>query len=180
MTFEPFIGFQFIRLDWTAQNGYLQYPPETSSPYTPWSPSTPKTPVYGTGIIYTQTYLVPAVGLKGELPVTQRLTFTVSFLVSPYLWCFDKDSHIFRQLDFYSTMQGGLLLEPRLSAAYRIGGTTSVVLDVLYRHISQLVGDSYEVGTGANGYTPVPPSTQPGPGQQSVTFVNAAGPRWMS
>ncbi len=45
ITFEPFLAFEFIRLEWTAQNGYLQYPPETSPPYTPWSPSTPQTPV---------------------------------------------------------------------------------------------------------------------------------------
>ena len=170
--FEPFLEFELIRLEWTAQNGYLQYPPETSPPFTPWSPSTPQTPVYGTGIIYTQTYLIPAAGLKVAFPLTDSLSMTAAFLFSPYLWCLDKDSHLFRQIDFYSTMHGGILIEPRLSATCRISGQTAVTLDVLYRHITQLVGDSYEVGTGASGYSP---PSQLSPGQQSATFTNGAG-----
>ncbi|MGA2766324.1 MAG: omptin family outer membrane protease [Spirochaetia bacterium] len=171
-TFEPFAAFEFIRFEWTAQNGYLQYPPETSPPFTPWSPSTPKTPVYGTGIIYSQNYLIPALGVKGAFSLTKALSMSASFILSPYLWCFDKDSHLFRQLDFYSSMHSGLLLEPRLSASYRFSPATAISLDVVYRHIAQLIGDTYEVGTGASGYTQI---SQLAPGQQSVTFTNGAG-----
>ncbi len=175
LVFEPFLSFEYIRLEWTAQNGYLQYPPEVNPPYTPWSPSTPMTPVYGTSIIYTQNDLIPAFGLEGSFALTDNLAMAVSFAFSPYLWCFDKDSHLLRQIDFYSSMHSGLLLEPRLSATYRISERTALSLDVLYRHIASLIGDSYEVGTGANGYSAPPALGSPGPGQQSVTFTNAAG-----
>jgi len=47
-----------------------------------------------------------------------------------------------------------------------------VTLDILYRHMEQLIGDSYGVGTGASGY--VLPS-ELAPGQQSATTQNAAG-----
>jgi outer membrane protease len=171
-TLEPFVAFELMRLEWTAQNGYLQYPPETSAPFTPWSPSTPQTPVYGTGIIYSQSYLIPEAGVKGSFPLTGALTMTASFAVSPYMWCFDKDSHLFRQLDFYASMHGGLLLEPRLSATYRISAGTAVSLDVLYRHIAQLTGDASVEGTGASGYT-LPP--QYPLGVQTPEGPNTAG-----
>ncbi len=157
LSFEPFLAFEYIRLAWTAQNGYLQYPPETSAPFTPWSPSTPKTPVYGTGIIYTQNYLIPAAGIKGTFSLSDSLSMSASFVFSPYLWCFDKDSHLLRQLDFYTYMYGGLLLEPQLSATYRISSGTAVSLAVVYRHIT-ITGDEYVEGTGASGYSPPPSS----------------------
>jgi outer membrane protease len=170
--FEPYLAFEFVRLEWTAQNGYLQYPPESSAPFTPWSPSTPQVPIYGTGIIYTQTYFIPALGVKGTFPIIEGLTLTAAFTVSPYMWVSDKDSHLLRQLDFYTTMQGGLLLEPRLSAAFRISPTATVSLDVLYRHTSGLVGDVYVVGTGAAGF---PSSSGYPTGQASPTSTNAGG-----
>ncbi len=161
---EPFLAFEYIRLSWTAQNGYLQYPPETSPPYTPWSPSTPQVPVYGTGIMYTQSYIIPAFGAKGLLSLSPAFSMSASLTFSPYLWCFDKDSHYFRQLDFYTTMHNGILVEPELSATYTISGSARVTLDVLNRHISSLIGDVTEVATGA--YTG---------GQQSLTFSNGGG-----
>jgi len=172
VSLEPFLGFEYIRMEWTAQNGYLQYPPETSPPYTPWSPSTPQTPVYGTGIIYTQNYAIPTLGLKLLLPVTKAFTIDASFTFSPYLWCWDKDSHLLRQLDFYSSMHSGILLEPRLQAAYNVTDHASITLDVLYRHIASLIGDTYIVGTGAVGYTAI---GQLAPGQESITYTNSAG-----
>jgi outer membrane protease len=119
--------------------------------------------VYGTAIIYTQNYVIPAAGVKASLPVTAGLSVGASFTFSPYLWCWDKDSHILRQIDFYSSMHSGLLLEPRLTASYRISAQTVVSLDVLYRHISSLIGDTYEVATGV------------GAGQQSPIYSNVAG-----
>jgi outer membrane protease len=163
-TVEPFLAFEYIRLSWTAQNGYLQYPPETSPPYTPWSPSTPQVPIYGTGIMYIQNYIIPAFGAKASLSFSEAFSLSVSLTFSPYLWCFDKDSHYFRQLDFYATMQNGILAEPELSATYKISGATCVTLDVLYRHISNLIGDETVIATGA--YTG---------GQQSATYSNGEG-----
>jgi outer membrane protease len=160
---EPFVAFEYMRFEWSAQNGYLQYPPESNPPYTPWSPSTPQVQIYGIGIVYTQNYVIPEAGVKACLPILEGLTVTASFTVSPYLWCWDTDSHILRQEDFYSSMNGGLLLEPRLTATYKISAQTVISLDVLYRHISSLIGDTYVVDTGVAA------------GQQSQTYSNIAG-----
>jgi outer membrane protease len=167
---EPFLEFEFIRLEWTAQNGYLQYPPETSLPFTPWSPSTPQTPVYGTGIIYSQTYAIPAFGLRSTFPLMEGVTMTLSFTFSPYLWCSDQDTHLLRQLEFYDSMHGGVLLEPRLSAAYRVSSRATLSFDVLYRHIASLIGDEYAVGISGSSQT-----SELAPGQQSATTANGGG-----
>ena len=89
---------------------------------------------------------------------------SASVTFSPYLWCFDRDSHYFRQLDFYTAMHNGILFEPRLSATYQISGATAVTLDVLYRHVSSLIGDVTVIATGT--YTG---------GQQSATYPNGGG-----
>jgi len=162
-SFEPLFSFEYIRLSWTAQNGYLQYPPQTAPPYTPWSPSTPKVPIYGTGIMYTQNYVIPALGVKASVPILDSLSVSASFLFSPFVWCSDKDSHYFRQLDFYGTMSNGLFLQPELWVTYKISAAAAVTLDVLYRHIAQLTGDLTQVTTGTTN------------GGQSTIFPNGTG-----
>ena len=148
LSLEPFFSFEYIRLSWTAQNGYTQYPPELQAPFTPWSPSTPKVPMYGTAVMYTQNYLIPALGVKASIPLLDSLSMGASFLFSPFVWCFDKDSHYFRQYDFYDAMSNGILLEPSVWVTYNISAATALTLDVLYRHISQLTGNVAQVTTG--------------------------------
>ena len=58
LSFEPFASFGYMSWQWAARDGYLQYPP-AGPPYQPWSPTEPKIPIYGTGIAYQQTYLIP-------------------------------------------------------------------------------------------------------------------------
>ena len=175
-TLAPFLQFEYMQFKWTAENGYLQYPPtgQSSPNYTPWFPGETKVPIYGTGIIYTQTYLIPAVGIKGSIQALESLTVNFSLAISPYMWCFDLDEHLFRFLRFYDNLRGGIMIEPSLSAALKITPRATVTLEARYRHISGLVGDTVEVGTGATGYTPPPTPPDPGPGQ-SVSFPTAAG-----
>jgi outer membrane protease len=170
----PFLQFEYLRFTWTASNGYLQYPPETSYPYTPWSSSTTKVPIYGTGILYTQNYLIPSFGIKGTIQALDSLVVSFSMALSPYMWCFDVDEHLFRFLKFYDNLRGGIMLEPRLTATLKITPRMILSLDLLYRHIAGLTGDTLEVGTGATGYTPPPSGSDPGPGE-SISFPNSAG-----
>lgn len=160
----PFLGFEYMQFKWSARDGYLQYPPpsETAPPYTPWSLSTLKTPIYGTGIIYTQNYYIPMVGMKGTARLRDNLTMSLSLAFSPYVWCSDLDEHIFRSLDFYDNLRGGWMLEPWVSLTYRITPQATVTLDARYRHIANLLGDTYIVVTGTSG-------------GQSPLFANSAG-----
>jgi outer membrane protease len=169
--FAPFLQFEYMQFNWSAENGYLQYPPETSYPYTPWSPSTAKVNIYGPGILYSQTFLIPAVGLKASLRPLQTLTIDMSVAVSPYMWCFDIDDHLFRSLRFYDNLAGGFMIEPRLGVTLKITPRATLGLDILYRHISGLTGDTIQMVTGAFGYTTITP---PLPGS-TVTFPDSAG-----
>jgi len=167
----PFLSFQYLQLKWSAHDGYLQYPPETNAPFTPWTASEPKVPVYGTGIIYEQDYYIPAVGVSGTLPLSRTVSVSLAFTFSPYLWCNDIDDHVFRLIDFYTNMSGGFLLEPQATVTFQITPAVGLTVDALYRHISQLTGTSYAVGQGAVGYT------QSGilPGTQTLPVTNGGG-----
>jgi outer membrane protease len=164
----PFLQFEYMEFNWSAENGYLQYPPQSSAPYTPWSPSTTKVSIYGPGILYSQTFLIPAAGLKTSLRPLENLAIDLSIAVSPYMWCIDIDDHLFRFLRFYDTLAGGFMIEPRMKVSLKVTPRATLGLDVLYRHISGLTGDTVIMGTGAPGYVYFPPSTQyPGTTQTS-------------
>ena len=168
----PFLGFEYMQFKWSARDGYLQYPPTPlpSQPYDPWSPSTTKTPIYGTGIIYTQNYYIPMAGIKGTVRLLDNLTMSMSLAFSPYVWCSDVDEHIFTSTDFYDNMRGGIMLEPRLSATLRITPHATLMLDALYRHIGNLLGDTYTVATTTSTTNPPGP-----PGSQSSLYMDSAG-----
>jgi outer membrane protease len=167
---EPFVSFQLIQLKWSAQNGYLQYPPQATSPFTPWSPSETKVPVTGTGILYQQDYYVPAIGLQIDMPILPRLLITASVAFAPYVFASDIDNHLFRLIDFYAPfMQGGLMVEPRVAVRFVLSPRTTLSLDASYRSIGSPVGDSYAVGAGAPGFAQSPDL---GPGQQSAIMTN--------
>jgi outer membrane protease len=148
---EPFAQFGFMHFKFTARDGYLQYPPETAPPYTPWSSSISQVAVYGTGIAYQQEWLIPAIGVLVGVRLGDRASMSASFSFSPLVSCFDLDNHFLRSLDFYESMTGGLLFEPRLLFAWRLAERVSLSADISYRLITGAMGVSYEVATGVAG-----------------------------
>jgi outer membrane protease len=180
LAIQPFGAFEFMSYKWTARDGYLQYPPGWFSasppppPYPAWSPTWEKIPVYGTGIVYQQTFLIPAAGLRATVRFLPRWEAALSFTASPVAFCFDLDNHVFRGADFYENMANGLLLEPGLSVRLRLSPRAAFSLDASYRSISGLVGDTTEVVTGVN-YPGFPSSpTNPTPGT-TYTFRDSGG-----
>jgi outer membrane protease len=138
---SPFLGFQYLEFAWSAQNGYYQYP-STAAPE----------PLYGTVGIYQQTYLIPEAGLGAFFPFSKNLALSVSFAGSPYLWVNDIDEHPLRAIKFTDAMRGGYLLQPELRLDGRIARSASVSLDVLYRRVAGVVGDTTETTTGTSEY----------------------------
>ncbi len=171
-TLAPFVGFSLMRFAWTARDGYLQYPPEGSAPFTPWNPrTTPRDLVYGTGIVYQQTWYIPEAGMRAGIGFGGSLEVALALDVSPYLWMNDLDNHEMRQLDFVGTMKGGLLADPSLEVAFRLGPRARLSLGVDYRIIWGLRGDTLEIGAGVDG-VPGPSGLLPG---QSIRFTGASG-----
>jgi outer membrane protease len=169
VTLEPFLAFGFMDFKWTARDGYLQYPPgyiagSATKPYPDYSTDV-VVPVSGTGIIYQQTYYIPAVGLSAKIH-SGSLSGAISYAISPLVFCNDVDNHEFGApgSDYYDTMSNGLLLEPKISLEWQIG-RSRLSLDVAYRHIAGLIGNTTRVYNGV-GYPP---------GQVAATYVNGAG-----
>jgi outer membrane protease len=164
---EPFLSFGLMDFQWAARDGYFQYPPGYPAaplPY-PDSATDPVKPISGTSVIYQQTYFIPAFGLSAKLRFGRSFAGTVSFAVSPWVFCNDVDNHEFGGQNFYDAMAYGLLLEPKVALDWQVSGRVRLSLDVSYRSISGLVGDTTVVKIGI-------PST---PGLVSATYPGGAG-----
>jgi outer membrane protease len=170
-TIEPFAGFSVMRFKWTARDGFLQYPPESSPDYTPWDPqTTPVVSVYGTGIVYQQTWYIPAVGARATLRFGDSMEAALALGFSPYLWMNDLDNHEMRLLDFVGTLSGGLLLDPSLGVSWRLSPRSRLSLDLGYRIIWGLTGDTLMIGAGVQGDTG--PELDPG---DWVRYIGSSG-----
>jgi outer membrane protease len=167
---EPFGAFGLMQLKWTARDGYLQYEddPQSLPPYEPWSPTTLKLPVSGTGIIYQQTYLIPALGVRLAADFAERFDASVRLIFAPYVFANNLDNHAHGQapdVDYYDYLRGGILVEPTVSLGFRPAPRARLSLDVSYRGIFGLVGDTEKV------------YSNPGlePGLVVATYPNGAG-----
>jgi outer membrane protease len=148
---SPFFELGYLNFEWSARDGYIQYPAESYptdssgnqiyGPYTPISPNTPTVNTYGIGIVYQQTMIYPSLGLRVVFEPLDALKLTASFAFSPAASMTETDNHVARSLVFSSTMTGGIVLEPRLAAEYRLSRLLSLALDVSYIRIQGLSGD---------------------------------------
>lgn len=154
--------FSYMDFKWSAQDGYLQYPttgapygmsPFTPGTYTPWSPGETKTPIYGTGILYEATWVGFALGVRSRYQFLDGFSVDASFAFTPILSCYTEDNHVLRQLDFYSTLSGGFMIEPRVAVEY-VPFTGGVLrLEIGYRYTWGMKGDLTEVSTGTTTVT---------------------------
>jgi outer membrane protease len=160
LTIGVYGGFSYMDFKWSARNGYYQYPTTGyeygwdgngnfyNGTYTPWSADETKTPIYGVGILYEQAYLIGLVGLRASYKVGEAFTLGASCSIGPIASCYTADNHELRQVDFYSTLSNGFLIEPGLSLEYAVKPGASLRLDVDYRQVSGLKGDLTEVAQG--------------------------------
>jgi outer membrane protease len=167
-TIEPFAGFSLMRFKWTARDGYIQYDPASTYPYPYWdAQTTAKTRVYGTGIIYQQNWYIPVAGVRATLRFGDRAEAALALGFSPYLWMNDLDNHELRQLDFVGTMSGGFLLDPSLGVSWHLSTRAQLSLDLRYRIIWGLVGDTLMIATGVKV---VPPTPVTDPGSSGTSY----------
>jgi outer membrane protease len=167
---EPFVAFGYMSWQWSARDGYLQYPPgflqspQPPPPYPAWSPSQPKVSIYGTGIVYSQTYLIPAAGVRLSYRLGEKWRLGLAVSASPYVYCTDQDEHIFNNVEYTDTMGGGWMVEPELSAEVQLFARVLLSAKASYRHIAGLVGDDTAMAVGAGS----------GAGTQA-TYTNGGG-----
>ena len=165
---EPFLAFGYMSWEWSARDGYTQYPagfPLSSAPYAPWSPSQTKDPVYGTGILYSQTWLIPAAGVRFGFRLGDAWHVSLAVSASPYVFCLDQDDHIFNNVEYTDSMGGGWMVEPELTAEVQLTERVLLSAGASYRHITRVIGDDVAMtsGSGSNG------------GGSRATYANGGG-----
>jgi len=155
LTVGAFGAFSYMDLKWTARDGYLQYPPGSYNygSYPTWSSSFTQEPLYGIGIIYETAYLGGAVGVRSRYTMKGGFVFVASLAFTPLLYCFTEDDHVLRQIAFFSTLSGGLMIEPRVSVEYSPVPRAKIKLDIGYRYAWNLIGDIIEVSTGTSDFS---------------------------
>lgn len=176
-----FVAFSYKDFKWAARNGWYQYPSSGSQysfdssgnvvpgTYETWSSSETKVPIYGTGILYETAYVAGSLGLRSRYAISSVLAIDASFAFSPLLYCYSADNHELRQLDFYSKLEGGYLIEPRLGLEYAPWKRASLRLDLAYCGASNLKGDITQVNMGTSSN-----SSYAGP-DTAVTASDASG-----
>lgn len=152
------LAVSYMYLEFEAWDGYIQYGannhiPNPSNPYVPWNPAWSKDPVSGKGIGYTQHWFIvsPQVGFDWR---PGGAVFSLSFSVSPLVWCTAEDNHYLRQPAFSTeeTLKGGLALEPRGTTVFTIGDHWGLGVNLNGRYITGTRGnytqrDHYPSGT---------------------------------
>jgi outer membrane protease len=157
-----YAGFSYMDFKWSARDGYYQYPASGSDyyfdssgafhpgTYAPWSAGETKTPIYGTGILYEQVHAIGLLGIKGSIGLSEALTLGASFSFAPLAYCLTEDNHEMRSVDFFSTVSGGFMVEPRLALSYALFRGASLELSAGYRLVSKLLGDITQVNGGVS------------------------------
>jgi len=156
-----YLGFSYMDFKWSARDGYYQYPTNENDYYlnsggnlvlgtsTPWSAGETKTPLYGTGILYEQAYLIGVLGLRASYRLLPALSLGAAISFSPLAYCYTEDNHEERSIDFFSSLRGGLMVEPRVSLTMAVKQGASLELSIDYRYISNFLGDITMVNVGA-------------------------------
>ncbi len=185
-----YAGFSYMDFKWSARDGYYQYPTSGSQyyfdsngnlvlgSYPAWSASETQTPLYGVGIFYEQAYVLGSVGVKASYQVFDALSLDASFSFSPLAYCYTADNHVLREVDFYSTLSGGLMVEPHLGLTWTIvpGATLKLTFD--YRYLFSLIGDISQVDEGTTS-TASDGNYYAGPDSTSTSTKGSGAALWM-
>lgn len=186
LTITPLLSIDYLKMRWSARDGYLQYPPATGQTYSVnangtvnlgtmpvWSSNLPETPIYGVSVIYGQRYIIPAAGFQMTYMASRRLDLQLSVLFSPIIIARATDDHVLRSLSTVDTFTQGTYIEPALLVEYALSDRTSLRFGASYKLITNLVGNT----TWQNdGTTSTSPTNQyyTGPGSGS-TVTKGAG-----
>ena len=160
-----FGALSYMDFKWSARDGYYQYPTSgsqysvsssgvvTPGTYAPWSATETATPLYGTAILYETTYVAAAAGARARYALGDRFLLDASLAFAPIVDCYALDNHVLRQLDFYSTLAHGFLIEPRVAVDFAPLASVRVKLEVGYRYAWNLEGNVTEVSTGTSDFS---------------------------
>jgi outer membrane protease len=136
--------FSYMRLSWSAWNGYVQHPPfDLFDNYPKWSDSLPKTELSGEVIRYTQNWFILAPGLSLKWKASPYFLLMGNINYSPLIYCFARDDHILRNITFLDYLYFGHYLKGSGDFIFYPAKNLDLSLSLSYKSISGTRGDAY-------------------------------------
>jgi outer membrane protease len=172
-TFNPamssFGRFSYMEMKWIAPDGYTQYGDNNpgsfdKSSFVPWDDSFPKKDISGTGIQYTQFWIIFSPGLAASFPLSRFFTLNCAFTITPFIWAAAEDLHLFTSWEFRDHPQGGIALEPEIRVFFFPNNRCSLSLQVSWRYITGAVGYSWRKAINSNSNLYIPQGSSGGAG----------------
>jgi outer membrane protease len=147
------IGFSYMHFSWSARDGFTQYASTTSGgDYKPWHSGLPKTPVSGTGIVYSQYWFIFSPILAVKLKLGSRFFLDLYVALTPMVFCTATDDHLdpSKKVQYKDYLRWGFSHREGIGFAFVPKEKFEVRLDCGFRDISDIRGESYNKNTGSN------------------------------
>jgi outer membrane protease len=149
-----FLNGSWMRFSYVARDGYAKYAKEAGNPQTYYPIENDPYRFLFSGLVirYTQNWLLTAAGFAISAKLPSLFTFELSFQISPFTFCFDKDEHILRNYTYIDYTGWGLFLEPAakiLFTARRLEFSFEYAL----RHIGNTRGETLISDSGGDFYS---------------------------
>jgi outer membrane protease len=159
-TFNPAISvfgrFSYMEMKWIARDGYIQYGKNNKSapPFIPWDDSFEKQDILGTGINYSQFWIIVSPGIVADFPLSRFFALNCAFTITPAIWVAAEDLHLARKLEFLDYPRGGLALEPEIRVSFFPNSRCSLSLRVSFRYMTGATGPSWMKASSSDMYYP--------------------------
>jgi outer membrane protease len=143
--------FSYLYFSWSARDGFTQYAeqvPKGSGNYLPWNSGIAKTPVSGTGIIYSQRWFIFSPVLALGVRLDSRFSLDLYTAATPFVFCAAEDDHLWRDLRFQDYLSWGLSFDGGIGFAFVPVEKFEIRLDWGFKYIGGSRGESYSKSTG--------------------------------
>ncbi|MDR1566694.1 MAG: omptin family outer membrane protease [Treponema sp.] len=159
VTVRVYGELSYHRFSWTSEGGYIQYPKDSSGNYLydqPWTPDLPTDPVYGTGITYTQNWLMFSPGFSLGLKLSRRFSAGCFIAWTPFIYAVCIDDHLLalskgeRYTRGEDYLKGGISTKAGLKISFAPKEGLEFSLSAGFRNVSGPRGDSYNMNMGVD------------------------------
>jgi outer membrane protease len=155
MLLKVYGTFVYMSLSWSAQDGYFQYTKETENSYPPWDGSIPKVSMFGSVITYSQKWLITTPGISLYVSLFSFLGAEFSFQISPLIFCFAQDEHVYSKVAYRDNISGGIYYEPRGKLVFFPNKRFELSLEAAYRMTRGSRGATYYRTSEMDGYAKI-------------------------
>jgi outer membrane protease len=173
---KAYLGLSYMRVKWTAQDGYLHYGEyhQIEDCYEPVKDSDPIVSMTGPVMAYSQDWLLFFIGLSASVYVIPKTVLTLSFQGSPLLWYTGLDDHLLTKTQYEDQIFGGASLEPGGSIVFSPHERFSLGFNIAWRYIKGNRGKSKARQTGLGDYEFTSQGNTAGAGYQALDLSLSA------